>query len=241
MNEERYILFDQYLQNEMNAEEKSNFEKQVSENEEFASEFASFKIAHTQLENKFGIAAEREAFEENLTKIANKHFNKESSKVIAFKPWNYAVAASIVVLVGLFFFNYMQKPVYEDFNQHEQAYFTERSIENATLKQAETAFNEKRYKEAVPLFEKILKQTKTPEIQYFYGISLLEANKTKKAAIVFQELRSGTSVYKNKATWNLALTRLKQKNYIGCKEILLTIPEDYEDYVEVQVLLKELE
>ena len=241
MNEERYILFDQYLQDELNVEEKANFEKQISENQEFASEFESFKTAQFQLENKFGIAAEREAFKENLTKISNKHFNKESSKIIAFKPWNYAVAASVVILVGLFFFNYMQKPVYEDFNQHEQAYFTERSTESAALKQAETAFNAGQYKEAVSLFEKILNQAKTPEIQYFYGISLLETNKTKKAATVFQELRSGNSVYKDKATWNLALTRLKQKNYIGCKEILLTIPQDYEDYVDVQVLLKELE
>jgi cytochrome c-type biogenesis protein CcmH/NrfG len=241
MNEDRYIIFDQYLQNEMNAEEKADFEKQISGNEEFALEFAAFKTAHAQLENKFGIAAEREAFKNNLARISDKHFNKESSKVIAFKPWNYAVAASIVVLVGLFFFNYMQKPVYEDFNQHEQAYFTERSTENTTLKQAETAFNEERFKEAIPLFETILKQKKTPEIQYFYGISLLETNKTKKAATVFEELSSGTSVYKDKATWNLALVKLKQKNYIECKEILLTIPQDYEDYVDVQVLLKELE
>lgn len=241
MNEERYIVFDQYLQDEMTVEEKDNFEKQIAENEEFASEFESFKTAHFQLENKFGIAAEREAFKDNLTKISNKHFDKESSKVITFKPWNYAVAAGIVVLIGLFFFNFMQKPVYEDYNQHEQAYFTDRSTENTTLKEAETAFNKGNYKEAVPLFEKILKQNKTPEIQYFYGISLLETNKTKKAAIVFEELRSGKSVYKDKATWNLALVKLKQKNYIGCKEILQTIPEDYEDYVEVQVLLKELE
>jgi hypothetical protein len=70
---------------------------------------------------------------------------------------------------------------------------------------------------------------------------LLETNKTKKAATVFEELSSGTSVYKDKATWNLALVKLKQKNYIECKEILLTIPQDYEDYVDVQVLLKELE
>jgi hypothetical protein len=241
MNEERYILFDQYLQDELTVDEKINFEKQISEDEEFASEFESFKTAQEQLENKFGIAAEREAFKENLTKISDKHFNKSSSKVIVFRPWNYAVAASVVILIGLFFFNYMNKPVYEDFNQHEQAYFTERSTENATLKQAETAFNTAHYKEAVPLFEKILQQNKTPEIQYFYGISLLETNKTKKAAVVFEELRAGKSVYKDKATWNLALVKLKQRNYIGCKETLLTIPEDYEDYVDVQVLLKELE
>ena len=241
MNEERYILFDQYLEGELTIDEKANFEKQIADDPQFAAEFAAFRTAQQQLQNKFGIAAEREAFKENLMKISDKHFHKDKSKVIALKPWNYAVAASIVVLIGLFFFNYSKNPVYEDFSQHEQAYFTERGDANATLKQAEIAFNAQKYKAAIPLFEKVLKEAKTPEVQYFYGISLLEENQYKKAETVFKELKSGTSVYKDKAIWNLALCKLKQKDFSGCKEILLTIPQDYEDYVEVQLLLKDLE
>lgn len=241
MNEERYLLFDQYLQDELTIDEKANFEKQIAEDSGFAAEFGAFKTAQQQLENKFGIAAEREVFKENLMKISDKHFHKNKSKVIALRPWNYAVAASVVILVGLFFFNYSKNPVYEDFSQHEQAYFTERGQANAALKQAETAFNAQEYKTAIPLFEKTLKKSKTPEIQLFYGISLLEENQYQKAETVFEELRSGTSVYKDKATWNLALCKLKQKDYAGCKKILLTIPQDYEDYIAVQLLLKDLE
>lgn len=241
MNEERYLLFDQYLQDELTIDEKANFEKQIAGDPEFEAEFGAFKTAQQQLENKFGIAAEREAFKENLMKISDKHFHKNKSKVIALRPWNYAVAASIVILVGLFFFNYSKNPVYEDFSQHDQAYFTERGAANASLKQAETAFNAHDYKAAIPFFEKTLKESKTPEIQLFYGISLLEENQYQKAETVFKELRSGTSVYKDKATWNLALCKLKQKEYAECKKILLTIPQDYEDYVAVQLLLKDLE
>ncbi|KLT67946.1 tetratricopeptide repeat protein [Flavobacterium sp. ABG] len=240
MNEERYILFDQYLQSELTVDEKANFEKQLSEDQEFSAEFEAFQIAQQQLENKFGIAAEREAFKENLMKISDNHFNKNKSKVIALKPWNYAVAASVVLLVGLFFFNYTQKPIYEEYSEHEQAYFTERGDVNTALKQAEITFNAHNYKAAIPHFETALKESKTPEVQYFYGISLLEDNQYKKAETTFEELRSGTSAYKYKATWSLALSKLKQKDYIGCKEILRTIPQDYEDYVEVQILLRDL-
>ncbi|MDX6192021.1 tetratricopeptide repeat protein [Flavobacterium sp. Fl-318] len=240
MNEERYILFDQYLQGELTVDEKANFEKQLSEDQEFSAEFEAFQIAQQQLENKFGIAAAREAFKENLMKISDNHFNKNKSKVIALKPWNYAVAASVVLLVGLFFFNYTQKPIYEEYSEHEQAYFTERGDVNTALKQAEITFNAHNYKAAIPHFETALKESKTPEVQYFYGISLLEDNQYKKAETTFEELRSGTSAYKYKATWNLALSKLKQKDYIGCKEILRTIPQDYEDYVEVQILLRDL-
>jgi hypothetical protein len=241
MNEENYILFDQYLQNEMSAEEKNAFERQLAEDQTLASAFETFKEMQLQLTNKFGIEKEREAFKANLKNISQAHFKSSETKVIKLKPWYYAAAASVAVLFGIFFFNHNPNPSFEDFNQPEQAYFTERGTTEVTLKQAEIAFNNKQYKKAISLFETILKENKTAEVRYFYGISLVEENQFQKSEAVFKELQSGTSVYKNKAAWHLALSKLKQKDYQACKEILLTIPADYENTVQVQKLLKELE
>jgi TolA-binding protein len=241
MNEERYILFDQYLQGELTVDERNSFEKKLSEDPEFASAFESFKTVNLHLETKFGYEKDRKAFKENLKRISDTHFNKKKkSKIVSLKPWYYAVAASVAVLIGLFFFNYDPNPVFEDFNNPEQAHFMERGDASVNLKQAETAFNAKKYKDAIPLFEEILKETKTPEIQYFYGVSLLQESKFEKAEAVFNELKSGNSVYKDKALWNLALSKLKQKKYKSCKEILDTISQDYENYDDVQALLDEL-
>lgn len=241
MSEERYIMFDQYLQGEMTVDEKAAFEKQLAEDETLASELETFKEMHVQLENKFAHTSEREAFEENLSKISDKHFNKNKTKVIGLNAWYFAVAASVAVLFGLFIFNYDQNPSFNDFNHPEKAYFIERGDVSIDLKQAEKAFNTKNYEEAIPIFETILKETKTPEIQYFYGVSLLQVNKIQNAETIFIELKNGTSVYKEKATWNLALLKLKEKDYKSCKEILQTISEDYENYDEVQELLDRLE
>jgi hypothetical protein len=241
MNEEHYIVFDQYLQDELSAEDKVKFESQLAEDPVLASAFDTFKELNLHLENKFGNADEFDAFKENLQSISNNHFqdSKPKAKVIAFKPWMYLVAASVIVLFGLFLFN--PNPNFEDFNQQENAYFTERGTIDANLKQAETTFNAKNYAAAIPFFEAVLKEKKTPEIQYFYGISLLETNKIQEAEAVFKELKAGTSIYKNKAIWSLALSKLKQKDYKSCKEILLTIPSDYEGYDQVQELLKKLD
>ncbi|WP_163409128.1 tetratricopeptide repeat protein [Flavobacterium ajazii] len=241
MNEEMYILFDQYLQNEMTIEERTNFERQLAEDELMASSFEAFKEMHFQLANKFGIAQEREAFKANLKTISEANFKSAQPKVIQFKPWYFAAAASVAVLFGLFFFNQNADPNFEDFNHPEQAYFTERGNLDAVLKQAEGAFNTKNYKTAIPLFETVLKEKKTPEIQYFYGIALLEENQFAKAETVFNELKSGTSAYKEKALWYLALSKLKQKDYKACKQILETISQDYENYDDVQELLEELD
>ena len=239
MNEERYILFDQYLQGEMTVEEKDNFEKQLSEDHELSSEFETFKEVQLRLKTKFEFEDEREAFKANLTEISDKHFNINKPKVVLMRPWYYAAAASVIILFGLFFFDY-NNPSFADYDNPETASFVERGDTNQALIGAQTAFNDGKYAAAIPLFEEILKENKTPEIQYFYGVALLEESKYPKAESVFNELKSGTSAYKDKATWSLALSKLKQKKYTECKEILETISQDYENYDDVEKLLDEL-
>ena len=240
MNEERYILFGQYLENELSEEEKTNFEKQLSGDPELASAFEIFKELNLHLENKFGNEQDLKAFKKNLKSISKEHFKSKKSKVVAFKPWQYAIAASIAILVGLFVFQNIN-PSFEDYNNPEMATFVERGDVNENLKLAQDAFNAKNYKTAIPYFEMVLKEKKSPEIQYFYAISLLEDNQFQKAETNLSELKSGTSVYKNKAIWYMALSKLKQKDYDSCKAILLTIPDDFEDYDQVQELLNELD
>lgn len=241
MNEERYILFDQYLQSEMTAAEKTDFEKQLAEDPEFASEFETFKAVQLQLENKFGFEAEREAFKENLTQISEKHFNNSKPKVVVMRPWYYAAAASIIILFGLFFFDYNQNPTFNDYNHPGQAHFAERSTTDMHLLQAEKAFNSRKFKDAILFFEMALKENNTPELQYYYGVSLLQVSHYQKAEAVFNELKATNPVYKDKSLWNLALIKLKQKDYKGCRQILQTISQDYEDYDEVQELLDALD
>lgn len=239
MNEERYILFDQYLQGEMTVEEKDNFEKQLSEDHELSSEFETFKEVQLRLKTKFEFEEEKEAFKANLTTISDTHFNTSKPKVVVMRPWYLAAAASVIILFGLFFFDY-NNPSFADYDNPETASFVERGDTDTALIGAQTAFNDGKYAAAIPLFEEILKENKTPEIQYFYGVSLLEESKYPKAESVFSELRSGTSAYKDKATWSLALSKLKQKKYTECKEILETISQDYENYDDVEKLLDEL-
>ena len=240
MNEERYILFGQYLEDELSAEEKTNFEKQLSEDQELASAFEIFKELNLHLENKFGNETELNAFKKNLKSISKEHFKTKKTKVVAFKPWQYAIAASVAILVGLFVFQNIN-PTFDDYNNPEMATFIERGDVNENLKLAQDAFNTKNYKAAIPYFEGVLKVNKSAEIQYFYAVSLLEDNQFQKAETNLLELKSGTSIYKNKATWYLALSKLKQKDYKSCKEILSKIPDDYEDYDQVQQLLNELD
>ncbi|PWA08060.1 tetratricopeptide repeat protein [Flavobacterium laiguense] len=241
MNEEHFLEFDEYLQGEMSAADKLVFEQQLRDQPDLAMAFETYKELQLHLENKFGQADELKAFKQNLKGISKKHFKKSKTKVVTFKPWYYVAAASVAVLFGLFFLNQNSDPTFEDYNQPETAFFTERGEANDNLKLAQDAFNGKKYKEAIPLFETILKTDQSAEIQYFYGVALLEENRLPEAESVFTTLKMGNSIYKNKAIWSLALSKLKQKDYKTCKELLLTIPEDYEGNDQVDDLLEELD
>ncbi|WP_281238178.1 tetratricopeptide repeat protein [Flavobacterium praedii] len=241
MNEEHFLEFDEYLQGEMTIEEKMAFEQQLKDHPDLTLAFETYKELQLHLENKFGQADELKAFKKNLKGISKEHFKKNKPKVVALKPWYYIAAASVAVLFGLLFLNQNSDPTFEDYNHPDAAFFTERGEANDNLKLAQDAFNAKQYKSAIPLFETILKTNSSAEIQYFYGVALLEENRLPEAELVFNELKSGNSIYKNKAIWSLALSKLKQKDYKACKELLLTIPEDFEGNDEVDALLEDLD
>ena len=239
MNEQLYITFENYFNNEMSETAKLEFESQLQNDVDMQEKFEIYKETTQFLSTKFD--SEAIAFKENLKAVSTEHFsktNESKSKVIAFKPWYYAVAASVVIALGTWFM--MQgNPEYGDFAQHENAYFTERGIADENLKKAQDAFNAKDYKTAVAAFDKIL--VLSTEQEYFYAIALIETNDYINAEIFLTHLESGDTVYKYKAVWYLALSNLKQKKFEECKNYLNQIPADAEDYTQAQKLLKDLE
>ena len=240
MNEEMYILFDNYLNDELSVEEKEVFENQLKTDSVVAEKFEIYKTTTAFLEDKF--SEETIDFKKNLEAISKQNFSEttpKSPKVIQLKPWYYAVTASVVVFLGVWFLQ-GGNPEYGDFNQHEQAYFSERGDQAENLKLAQEAFNSKNYKEAIVYFEKVTKEYDRAEVRYFYAISLLEENDFSKAENILQELNNGTSIYKDRALWYLALSKLKQEKPNECKTILQKIPVEAEDYKKAKKLLKRL-
>jgi tetratricopeptide (TPR) repeat protein len=242
MNEELYILFENYLSNQLSEKEKIDFENQLQNDASIRKKLTIYKELNGFLENKF--SQESIDFKKNLETISKSNFtaNKKSeTKVISFKPYYFAIAASIVLAFGTWFMMQNSMPNYNEYNQHEDAYFTERGDIIKNLKLAQEAFNAKNYPEAITNFEIVLKSHKRPEIEFYYAVSLLEVNKFTESEAIFDNLKSGKSIFKDKSTWYLALVNLKQKKYEETKEFLKQIPEDAEDYVKAEKLLDELD
>lgn len=239
MNEELYMAFESYLSNEMPTDEKTQFEERLQNDASFRESFAVYKETSQFLNTTF--SPETLAFKMNLDAISNEHFSQieKKTKVVNLKPWYYAVAATMAIVFGTLLFN-QSDPQYGDYSQHDAAVFVERSEADTNLKEAQDFFNAHEYKKAVASFEKIPNLT-NPELQYYYAIALIETNDYQKAQIFLTNLKDGTSVYKTKAVWYLALSNLKQKKVEECKVYLKQIPADAEDYDKAQELLGDLE
>lgn len=241
MQEEKYIAFENYLNNEMALEEKITFENQLQNDENFKKQFELYKETTQFLEVKF--STETADFKENLKSVSENHFRnstKKKSKVISLQSKWFAIAAMLVVFIGIWYLNQGGNPSYSDYNMHNEANFVERSDVNLDLKVAQDYFNSKEYKKASESFAKIENLT-NPEIQLYYAISLIEIDDYSKSNILLENISQGNSVYKEDAIWYLALSSLKQKKYNVTKKYLQQITEDSEKYSQVQKLLNDLE
>ena len=62
-----------------------------------------------------------------------------------------------------------------------------------------------------------------------------------KADGTLKTIQEGNSAYNNRATWYLALSKLKQEKEEACIILLKTIPEDADDYSQALKLLNKLD
>jgi len=243
MKEEEFTFFEAYLSEELSEEERLSFENRLKKEPELSEAFNNYKELYGFLEHKFTTEKATQAFTKNLSEISDGYFtNKKKAKVIKFKPWQYAAAASVVLFLGITMFNnFGGNPVYADFAAHETLSLTERGNQNQLYLSAEQAFNSKNYEQAEQLFSEILvANPKLVEVELYKAISLIEINQFTAADTILLGISNQNSVYKYSAKWYLALSKLKQKQYDDCELLLKEIPVNTDWYEIAQKLLKKL-
>lgn len=244
MEERDYLLFETYLEGDMPQDDIVTFEKRLEKDSGFNNAFKLYKETASFLEDKFKNEDEREAFKTNLQNISQAYFNNAKSNSNKIKKQRYlkfGLAACTIMLLGFFIFNQFSSPDYNDYANYDTVSLTVRGENEALLQTAETAFNNKNFEIANDAFEGLLILDKNnAELKFYYALCNIETNNFELADSLLNSLQKGTSAYKQKAVWFLALSKLKQDELGECAEILKTIPQDSEDYQQAQKLLKKL-
>ncbi|MBQ4818771.1 hypothetical protein [Aquimarina sp. MMG016] len=266
--EEKYELFEKHCSQELSINEKARLDKLIKD-DVVKKELQVYKELHVHLDTNFNTENQKAALAKNLKKVGDSYFAKKlaeketkqevkkeikhgvkeeifeepvkKSKVIKLPSWAYAIAASVAIVFGVYFFS-QGNPTYNNFVSIPELSITERGSAEESIKNAETAFNTKNYAKAEEYLTELLSEDeKNAEYQFYYGISLLEQDKYAKASRAFTKLQQGNSAYKYKALWFEALNKLKQKNYDQCAALLHKLPKEAEDYDQAQKLLEKLD
>ncbi|WP_299116157.1 tol-pal system YbgF family protein [uncultured Winogradskyella sp.] len=248
MKEENYIAFENYISKSLSDEEVLAFEEKLSSDSEFKKDFETYKELTEFLEYSYDEEKAAKEFEANLKTISNNYFEKQEHQVQplkksrTFKISQLAIAATVVVLLGLFIFNRFSAPGYEDYSEHGVISLSVRgNVEDVVIK-AQNAFNEKNYKDAEVHFSEILKTySDNEEVKLYKAISQIEQDKFEEAEAILKQIASGKSAYKSEALWYAALSKLKQKDNKACIELLKSLSEDTIHYEKAQKLIDKLD
>ena len=244
MEEKDYLLIERYLSNELNSDEILEFNNRLKNDNNFAKEVSFYKEVENTLSKRFLSKRKEKDLRKTLQKLGKRHIvvNKKKSKIFLFQKYSkYLVAASLVVFATILWFD-RSNPKFTDYNSYPDLELTLRdNNQNKHIKKAEKAFNSKNYFEAQKELETLISNDRTKvELQLYLAICLIEQNHFSKAESILEKIKNGKSVYKNKAIWYLALSKLKQRDYKLCKEYLKKIPKDSDDYKKAQDLLQKL-
>lgn len=244
MNEQDYTTIEKYLRGELAGDELRSFENRLQTDEEFASEIELYKEVEHTISSRTVNREEKNRLSNTLNSLGKEYISTsapQKKKVISlfnYKPWLVAASIAVIIWASVLF---NSQPRYKNYAVHPVLELTVRGTSNDAITLAENDFNSSDYSAALQDIDKLLlQQPDNTELLFFKGIALLELDRYAESEAVMETLKNGTSVFKYKAVWYLALSKLKQKNYDQCKAILMEIPESAEDYGAAQKLLKKL-
>ena len=211
-----------YFNGELNAPGKTLFNKRITEDNEFA-EAVAFYLS-TQNELKMQVLAEkkqrfREIYDQSKNTVD--HTGAIMSRNLVRRLWPYITAAAVIIAVvfRFVFFSGGITPLKladEYIQQNLQEISPVLGIEDS-MERGKNLFNEKKYNEALMLFEEILvRDNSQPEAIKYAGIVSLRMEQYDKAIGYFKQLEN-MKLEKNPGKFYQALTLMK-RNQPGDKE-----------------------
>ncbi|MER3499068.1 MAG: hypothetical protein C4308_10765 [Chitinophagaceae bacterium] len=152
-----------------------------------------------------------------------------------------ASAAAVLLICMLIWKPWAEQDIFKQFADTQMPVVDERGQpSDSLLKKVSTAFNEKNYFAAVPVFEQLLKTDSSASTLFYYSIAILQTGNTNKAREELQKIYNGNSIYKYDAAFYLALSYVKDKNNEKAKEWLNRIPSGSPVYEKATQLKNKL-
>jgi len=243
MSPELTEKIERYLNNEMQPQERADFELQLSADEALRNSLELYRSIDTTM----SVSTKEKELRQSLQQMNRRYFAEGSNvKQEQFKKWLAVAAAVLVIIFGAVYFlspgKSSAEKLYAEFAQPPALNIQMRGTATDSLAQkAAAAFNSKNYSEALPLIRAYIEQ-QPHDIQMTFSeaICYLETGKYKEAERRFLAFLISQTAYAETAKWWLALSSLKQNDYSKCRDTLNLITQTSPYYTRAKELLGKL-
>lgn len=249
MNEEKLLAVARYLEGDMENQEKAQFETSVQTDPELQQLLAEYKDVHLTLKMKLAPDEADKKMEATLSALSKQYFTDASEEtdqktvVVSLKLYLKWMSIAAVLIIGLLVWAPWSANLYEKYAISKEMSVVERGEGGQNnLDQAAQFYNAGDFSAASDLLQK--EYTLTPDnslIAYYYGVTLIETNKTAEARSVLSKIFEGESVFKYDAAYYIALSYVKEKNNHDALIWLTKIPQGTINYDKAQELTKKLQ
>ena len=184
------------------------------------------------------LKAKLQGFERDLNKNTRSIFNYA----------NFAIAASIAILVGWFgyhsFFGINYTNLYDsNFTEYPNTVYTitRGDTDNSLEREAFVAYESKDYATAITKFDAIAIDAKKDYFSFYKAQSYLGLGNTQKAKLLFDQVIENNDQFAAESLWYLALIHLKEENKTEAIVNLKKLIEDFNyNKTKAQALLDAL-
>lgn len=252
-DEHTYELIDGYLNNTLDSKDRVKFEGRLENDPELLQEFMIQQNLFNTLEEE-SWAFEDNPNAEDINEItsylasseaknvadaiaqANKEYQTAQKQSYRIPRWLYPIAASVLLLIGYFFFfeNTMTTAeLYAEYqNWDNLPSLIARADADATahLAQGQADFKSKKYQEASEVFSKYLQTETNPQVSTYLGIAYIELEQYSLALETFDKLLKSNSLDSSKAFWYKALVYLKMDDKAKTLETLNLLLQKESNY-----------
>ncbi|WP_321287704.1 hypothetical protein [uncultured Sunxiuqinia sp.] len=233
-------LIDKYLKEEMNDEERKDFERELSENPKLNEMVNDTKLI------KIGVkAVERKKMLLEVKKIANeyKESNNMETKTVRriLSIRNLSIAASILIIVSVGIVSYLNSSTsylsdYTPYTGYQEIPIARLRGDNSPqkLNDAWELYNSGQYDKSLQIVNNAIpSEDFITRFSFLKGLCLIEEKKYQEAIESLSLAANSSFRYSEDAKWYLGLTYLEIGEKEKAKEVLLQVQKTNEDIEKV--------
>ena len=224
-----------YVEEELSAEERRQFEADLQKDPSLADEVTLYREVRSVLQERLQPDEGAGRLRTTLQGMNTKYFSGDETnaipatgaKRISMTQWMTGMAAAASVILAVVLLWPSGKGSLDSLGRTEMIGTTERGGNaDSLLQQASVYFNQQQFDKALPLLDKAVKADSSSQLALFYrGVAAWHTGAEDAARKDLEQVYKGGSVLQYEAAFYMALSYAGQKNKPAAKQWLDKIPE----------------